>query len=290
MSSGWIGPAARSLRGGGCATPPVTPVEFTGRFSLKPKRAEDMVLPLGARPVPGKPWLYVDPMGVVRRVDEVESIAPTIAPGSLLPPEQRAACLGRFNQRQGVEDRVAHDSDDEEYDVFGRKKKKRKKADVAPKNPPEEKGEADRQQNVDAGGEAEACHAGSAVAPAPCVGSIAPAAAEQNAGDWVCPTCTDLQFRRNVVCRRCGTPNPSLTAGASVGGPCGDGIDQVLDVDTFLGRNRVAPRAAQQLRSMSRTQQRCVIMRGSLMDARDPTAVLIARMQQVMAKHLRGDL
>jgi len=27
-------------------------------------------------------------------------------------------------------------------------------------------------------------------------------------GDWNCPTCQDLQFARNEVCRRCGTPKP----------------------------------------------------------------------------------
>merc|ERR1712113_747210 len=30
-------------------------------------------------------------------------------------------------------------------------------------------------------------------------------------GDWTCPSCHDHQFRRNHVCRRCGTPNPALS-------------------------------------------------------------------------------
>eukprot|EP00425_Heterocapsa_triquetra_P016613 CAMPEP_0195127064 /NCGR_PEP_ID=MMETSP0448-20130528/136222_1 /TAXON_ID=66468 /ORGANISM="Heterocapsa triquestra, Strain CCMP 448" /LENGTH=443 /DNA_ID=CAMNT_0040164779 /DNA_START=123 /DNA_END=1451 /DNA_ORIENTATION=+ len=29
------------------------------------------------------------------------------------------------------------------------------------------------------------------------------------AGDWNCPSCNDLQFAKNTVCRRCGTPNPN---------------------------------------------------------------------------------
>jgi len=33
------------------------------------------------------------------------------------------------------------------------------------------------------------------------------------AGDWFCPSCKDLQFARNVVCRRCGTPCPSPGGG-----------------------------------------------------------------------------
>jgi len=28
------------------------------------------------------------------------------------------------------------------------------------------------------------------------------------AGDWYCPGCHDLQFAKNVACRKCGTPNP----------------------------------------------------------------------------------
>lgn len=27
-------------------------------------------------------------------------------------------------------------------------------------------------------------------------------------GDWHCPSCNDLQFAKNDVCRKCGTPNP----------------------------------------------------------------------------------
>mmetsp|Transcript_11402 Transcript_11402/g.27839 ORF Transcript_11402/g.27839 Transcript_11402/m.27839 type:complete len:241 (-) Transcript_11402:2153-2875(-) len=31
-------------------------------------------------------------------------------------------------------------------------------------------------------------------------------------GDWICPTCEDLQFRRNQSCRICGTMNPMVLA------------------------------------------------------------------------------
>lgn len=30
---------------------------------------------------------------------------------------------------------------------------------------------------------------------------------ERRAGDWICPTCGDFQFQKNLVCRSCGTPN-----------------------------------------------------------------------------------
>merc|ERR1712019_72057 len=38
---------------------------------------------------------------------------------------------------------------------------------------------------------------------------------EPRNGDWYCPNCNDLQFRRNTTCRKCGTPNPG-TGGVQV--------------------------------------------------------------------------
>jgi len=32
-------------------------------------------------------------------------------------------------------------------------------------------------------------------------------------GDWFCPGCSDHQFAKNTVCRRCGTPNPTMHGG-----------------------------------------------------------------------------
>jgi len=32
-------------------------------------------------------------------------------------------------------------------------------------------------------------------------------------GDWNCPSCQDLQFARNAMCRRCGTPRPHTLGG-----------------------------------------------------------------------------
>merc|ERR1712151_1129352 len=36
------------------------------------------------------------------------------------------------------------------------------------------------------------------------------AVAQASEGDWFCPKCADLQFRRNDKCRKCGEPNPLL--------------------------------------------------------------------------------
>merc|ERR1712176_337510 len=35
-------------------------------------------------------------------------------------------------------------------------------------------------------------------------------------GDWYCPNCKDLQFKRNLMCRRCGAPHPGH--GNTIGG------------------------------------------------------------------------
>lgn len=35
---------------------------------------------------------------------------------------------------------------------------------------------------------------------------------EAKDGDWYCPGCNDLQFKRNAACRRCGTSNPSASS------------------------------------------------------------------------------
>lgn len=40
-------------------------------------------------------------------------------------------------------------------------------------------------------------------------------------GDWYCPSCSDLNFARNVACRRCGTPKPDMGAGVPAGGAAG---------------------------------------------------------------------
>merc|ERR1719424_2163327 len=48
------------------------------------------------------------------------------------------------------------------------------------------------------------------------MGGFGGAAQPQREGDWSCPSCGDLQFARNMVCRKCGTPNP---VGGGGGGP-----------------------------------------------------------------------
>lgn len=53
----------------------------------------------------------------------------------------------------------------------------------------------------------------------------------QKPGDWICPSCGDLQFARNTQCRRCGAPAPApgpvtggYDPGYSMGGCMGGGM------------------------------------------------------------------
>mmetsp|Transcript_9403 Transcript_9403/g.15180 ORF Transcript_9403/g.15180 Transcript_9403/m.15180 type:complete len:384 (+) Transcript_9403:53-1204(+) len=48
-------------------------------------------------------------------------------------------------------------------------------------------------------------------------------------GDWFCPSCGDVQYARNAVCRNCGTPKPAvggigMGGGMSSYGGCGGGM------------------------------------------------------------------
>ncbi|CAE7947297.1 Mecr [Symbiodinium sp. KB8] len=54
------------------------------------------------------------------------------------------------------------------------------------------------------------------------------------------------------------------------------------EVEHFLSLNSVEPHAAAKLRSLPRALQRSVLERGSLMGARDPSAVLISRVRDIM--------
>jgi predicted RNA-binding Zn-ribbon protein involved in translation (DUF1610 family) len=89
--------------------------------------------------------------------------------------------------------------------------------------------------------------------------------AEKKPGDWSCPACGDHNFARNVFCRRCGAPNP----------------------ESFLVSNRIETRAVDQFRRLPPDLQLLVMDAGSLADARDPTAVLLSRINKAEQGTLR---
>merc|ERR1712187_1017688 len=64
---------------------------------------------------------------------------------------------------------------------------------------------------------------------------------EPQNGDWFCPGCSDLQFRRNTQCRKCGTPNPgtgtisSGKSGGRAGGKASGGGDTLSLIGHGVG-------------------------------------------------------
>jgi len=93
----------------------------------------------------------------------------------------------------------------------------------------------------------------------------------QNANDWFCSGCADKQFAKNQQCRNCGT---SKEFGVS-------DVTQIPDViEKFLG-GKVDARVDAQFRSLPAEHQKTIIERGSLTTARDPSAVLGKRIQEL---------
>jgi len=91
-------------------------------------------------------------------------------------------------------------------------------------------------------------------------------------GDWYCPGCADRQFRKNATCRNCGTPREQGV----------QSLNELPDpLNIFLQNQNIQPHVEAQLRSLQPDMQRMVIERGSLHGARDPTAVLIKRMNEL---------
>jgi len=88
--------------------------------------------------------------------------------------------------------------------------------------------------------------------------------------DWFCTGCADKQFAKNAQCRNCGT---ARELGVS-------DVSQIPDViDKFLG-GKVDAQVDMAFRNLPGDMQKVIIERGSLMTARDPSAVLRTRMSQ----------
>lgn len=105
-------------------------------------------------------------------------------------------------------------------------------------------------------------------------------------GDWRCSACGDHNFMRNPVCRKCG----AARAGA---GPinlheAAPGGNAMSVVDIYLAENGIEPRAADNFRALPPQMQQLVMESGTFSDARDPTAVLISRMNKAKAGMLQA--
>jgi len=114
-------------------------------------------------------------------------------------------------------------------------------------------------------------------------------------GDWVCPGCMDIQFAKNPQCRKCGTPNPIYEEKRLSGEPVPRGrkpppnlgpVENVMpatpeEVNNFLAMHNCEENGISYLLRLDPRLQRLVINKGSMMDARDQTAVLIKRCNEV---------
>jgi len=98
-------------------------------------------------------------------------------------------------------------------------------------------------------------------------------ALQKNPGDWECARCGHYNFARNAACRECGAPvkNPLRQ-------------DQT---EAFLGQTELDEVAIQQFWDLSPTLQKLVIDAGPLTSARDPSAVLFARMKKARTGTLK---
>lgn len=97
-------------------------------------------------------------------------------------------------------------------------------------------------------------------------------------GDWFCQKCGDHQFAKNMSCRNCGEPRPT------------DGSENIPpDPETFLSQHRLEDHVLAAFRSLDPDSQTQIICRGSLAGARDPNAVLLARIKEgQMARQSMG--
>eukprot|EP00931_Biecheleriopsis_adriatica_P088578 TRINITY_DN6286_c0_g1_i1.p1 TRINITY_DN6286_c0_g1~~TRINITY_DN6286_c0_g1_i1.p1 ORF type:complete len:896 (+),score=116.45 TRINITY_DN6286_c0_g1_i1:130-2688(+) len=117
-------------------------------------------------------------------------------------------------------------------------------------------------------------------------------------GDWQCPACGDLNMARNPVCRSCVARSGEEQGMDSFGG-FGRGAGYtghpsagkaLSEAENFLRNNAVDVRATETFLNLPPSLQRQVMDCGSLADARDPTAVLVSRMNKARAGTLAPSL
>merc|ERR1712048_298695 len=99
-------------------------------------------------------------------------------------------------------------------------------------------------------------------------GTLTSRSAEPQNGDWYCPNCNDLQFRRNQMCRKCGTPHPGTgTVQASPrqfgsSGHYGSQEQSGIHFDS-AGQSNMQGQANQMQQMMSMVQQMSSMMKNS---------------------------
>lgn len=113
-------------------------------------------------------------------------------------------------------------------------------------------------------------------------GAVGPSPAHGVQQYWACQRCQIFNPASTLTCPQCGAScNAEIAAnfGTAARMPAEDrgSPEHQAMVQQFLSNNTIQPHAVQQFMQLTPQQQQNVMERGSLHDARDPTAVLISR-------------
>jgi len=130
-----------------------------------------------------------------------------------------------------------------------------------------------------------------------------PPGVQASPGDWNCPSCGDLQFRRNLVCRQCGASPPADVGGGGGGGRgapqqqqqemgfsggFGGGVDDEMaqqvrsEVQTFIVENTLDEKSTSALMSASTECQAAVLNLGPAA-GRNSSAMVMGRIRKFQA-------
>lgn len=92
-------------------------------------------------------------------------------------------------------------------------------------------------------------------------------------GDWYCLKCADHQFAGNQKCRTCGEPRTFTEAE--------NNVPELPDAVTFVTGFELDEDKKAMFLSLPPDKQKIVIAKGPLAGARDPTAVLVSRLNRL---------
>jgi len=100
-------------------------------------------------------------------------------------------------------------------------------------------------------------------------------AVQYRPGDWKCTACGEINFARNDTCRKCNTSRDVAASPLD-----GQSADAMAVINNYLAQYTFEERAKETFRSLPPHLMQQVMDAGSFADARDPTAVLVSRINK----------
>jgi len=100
-------------------------------------------------------------------------------------------------------------------------------------------------------------------------------AVQYRPGDWKCTACGEINFARNDTCRKCGSGRDTAAAPLDP-----QAADALAIIEDYLSQHPFEERAKETFRSLPPNLMQIVMDAGSFADARDPTAVLVSRINK----------